>query len=130
MKRVLILFGFMSLLFSMNGQTNFGPWILLAEQNDVKIYRSYSTCDGELKVLLKVENNGANNYQVSFDSAFDLDGSILPVDLPKQIIVNAGSTAGGNCQNPDLSINPFNYITSVKLGESDYVIQNLQIVQL
>ncbi len=115
---------------SLLAQTNYGPWMLIQEQDNVKIFRSYSTCDGELKVLLKIENTNNTEVSVSFDSAFDLSGSILTTDQTKQYSIPALTTLEGNCTDLNLSVNPYDYVTTIQVGVSDYIIQNLQIVQL
>lgn len=96
----------------------------------MKIYRSYSSCEGELKVLLKIENNNTSQVTVSFDSAFDLSGSVFTTDHSMQFSIPAMTTLGGNCTDQNLSVNPYDYVTAIQLGVSDYIIQNLQIVQL
>lgn len=130
MKRIFFLFGFISLFLSLNAQTTYGPWILLQEQNEVKIYRSYSTCDGELKVLLKIENNNGSQVTVSFDSAFNMSGIVFETDHSMQFTIPAATILGGSCADQNLSVNPYDYVTNIQIGVSDYIIQNLQIVQL
>ncbi len=96
----------------------------------MKIFRSYSTCDGELKVLLKIENTNNSQVTVSFVSAFDLVGSIYETDHTMHFTIPASTTLGGNCADQNLSVNPYDYVTTIQVGVSDYIIQNLQIVQL
>lgn len=112
------------------GQTTTGPWVLLQEQQNVKIYRSYGECNGQLTVLLKIVNGNGNAVSVAFDSAFNLSGNLLPVDLKKNYTVAASSTHGGDCTTDDAKINPYNYVSTIQMGVSDYIIQNLKIVQL
>ncbi len=130
MKKILLIISLMFFAGSLPAQTNYGPWILLQEQENVKIHRSYSSCDGELRVLLKIENTGASEITVSFDSAFNLNGTVFETDHSLQFTIPAGTTLGGNCADQSLSVNPYDYVTSIQLGVSDYIIQNLQIVQL
>ncbi len=130
MKKILLLISLMFFAGSLLAQTNYGPWILLKEKDNVIIHRSYSSCEGELKVLLKIENTSASQVTVSFNSAFDLNGSIIKTDHSLQFTIPAGTTLGGNCADHSLSVNPFDYVTAIQLGVSDYIIQNLQIVQL
>jgi hypothetical protein len=115
---------------SLLAQTNYGPWMLIQEQDNVKIFRSYSTCDGELKVLLKIENNNTSQVTVSFDSAFDLSGAVFTTDHSMQFSIPAMTTLGGSCTDQNFSVNPYDYVTTIQVGVSDYIIQNLQIVQL
>lgn len=129
-KILLIIISLMIFAGSLLAQTNYGPWILLQEQDNVKIHRSYSSCEGELRILLKIENTGASDITVSFDSAFNLDGTVFETDHSLQFTIPAGTTLGGNCANQGLSVNPYEYVTSIQLGVSDYIVQNLQIVQL
>lgn len=96
----------------------------------MKIFRSYSTCDGELKVLLKIENNNSSQVTVSFDSAFDLGTSIFATDHTMQFTIPASTTLGGSCADQNFMVNPYDYVTTIQVGVSDYIIQNLQIVQL
>jgi len=130
MKKIVLITALIALVGLAWGQSNMGPWILIGDQNNVKIYRSYSTCNGDLAVMLRVENSNSIPVAVSFNSAFNLSGSILPINLPKQYVVAAKETIGGDCSAGDMKINPNNYVTTIQIGVSDYIIQNLKIVQL
>ncbi len=125
MKRILFIISMLVFSGNLMAQTSFGPWILIQEQNNVKISRSYSSCDGEIKVLLKIENNNTSQVSVKFDSAFNLNGSVFNTDHSKQITIPALTTVGGNCADQNLSVNPYNYVTTIQMGVSDYIIQNL-----
>jgi hypothetical protein len=130
MKKIFIIISLMVFAGSLLAQTNYGPWILLKEQSNVKIYRSYSSCDGELKVLLKIENNNGSQVAINFDSAFDLSGTLIDTDHSMQFTIPASTTLGGSCADQNFSVNPYDYVTTIQVGVSDYIIQNLQIVQL
>lgn len=130
MKKLVLITALIALVGLAWGQTTTGPWVLLQEQQNVKIYRSYGECNGQLTVLLKIVNGNGNAVSVAFDSAFNLSGNLLPVDLKKNYTVAASSTHGGDCTTDDAKINPYNYVSTIQMGVSDYIIQNLKIVQL
>lgn len=129
MKRFLIAISLIFLSAGIFAQDNYGPWTLLQEQNNVKVYRSYASCDGDLMVVLKIENNNGSQVSVSFDSAFNLSGNLFETDHSIQMIIPAAATSGGSCDDQNLSLNPYNFVSSIQLGVSDYIIQNLQIQQ-
>jgi len=130
MKKLLLITALIAFAGLVWGQTSTGPWVLLQEQQNVRIYRSYGECDGQLTVFLKVVNSNSNPVSVSFDSAFNLSGNVLPVELKKSYTVAASSTHGGDCSLEDTKINPYRYVSAIQMGVSDYIIQNLKIVQL
>ena len=130
MKKLVLITALIALVGLAWGQNTTGPWVLLQEQQQVKIYRSYGECNGQLTVLLKIVNGNSNAVSVAFDSAFNLSGNLLPVELKKNYMVPAGSTHGGDCTTDDAKINPYNYVSTIQMGVSDYIIRNLKIVQL
>lgn len=129
MKKLVLMTALIALVSFVWGQSSTGPWVLLQEQQQVKIYRSYGECNGQLTVLLKVVNESSKSVSVTFDSAFNLSGNILPVELKKNYTVAANSSHGGDCTAEDAKINPYQYVTSIQMGVSDYIIQNLKILQ-
>ena len=129
MKKLMLITALIALAGFAWGQTTTGPWVLLQEQQNVRIYRSYGECDGQLTVFLRVVNSNSKPVSVSFDSAFNLSGNVLPVELKKSYTVAASSTHGGDCSSEDAKINPYQYVTSIQMGVSDYIIQNLKILQ-
>lgn len=130
MKKLVLIIALLALVGLAWGQNSTGPWVLLQEQQNVRIYRSYGECNGQLTVLLKVENGNNSAVQVSFDSAFVISGNTIQVSLPKSYIVPANSTLGGDCATETMKVNPYNYVTTIMAGVSDYIIQNLKTVQL
>jgi hypothetical protein len=105
-------------------------WTLLGSKDNVKIYRAYTVCSGQLRVAIKVENANAYKVRVSWTSGFNVSGKVNAITLPLTFDVQANETLTGDCQQAVLIFDPYLYVTTVKEGVCDYTIQNLNIVVL
>ena len=105
-------------------------WTLLDSKDNVKVYRAYIMCSGQLRVAIKVENANAYKVRVSWNSAFMVSGNNVAITLPFALDAEAKATLTGDCQQAALIFDPYLYVTSVREGECDYAIRNLNIVKL
>lgn len=108
-------------------------WTLLQNKDNVKIFRTYKYCNGNEKVVLKIENNNTSKVRVSWKSLFQLsDAHNTPIDKNFSMIVEPKSTLVGDCSQDVLSVNPYQYVSTLEEGKCDYMIQdfNIEILQL
>jgi hypothetical protein len=105
-------------------------WTLLESSGNVKVYRAYIMCSGQLRVAIKVENANAYKVKVSWKSAFVVSGNNVAITLPFTLDAEANVTLSGDCQQASLLFDPYLYVTTVQEGVCDYTIQNLNIVVL
>lgn len=105
-------------------------WTLLDNKDNVKVYRAYIMCSGQLRVALKIENANAYNVRVSWNSGFNVSGSFSAITLPFTFDAQANETITGDCQQAALIFDPYMYVTFVQEGVCDYTIQNLNILAL
>lgn len=105
-------------------------WILLQTEGAISLYRAYTVQDDMPVILLKVKNSSRNNYEVSWESQFTLvDNKIIDIDKSFTVQISAQETLLGTTAGDELSLNPFNYVTTLEKGVSDYTIKNLNIIE-
>jgi hypothetical protein len=114
-------------LFNFNAYAQEPDWTLLEEQNGVKIYRAYITCEERPYVLVKIENLNKSEVTVNWKSKFMMMGKDILTEDAKSVTVAPLSTSTGDCQSSSLKINPLQFVSMLRAGVSDYSISDLTI---
>jgi hypothetical protein len=102
-------------------------WTFLKQTENVKVYFTISSCDQNPMILFKVVNENDYAVSVEWESGILQMQKLIPVDKTVSVDVEATTAITGSCGNERLTINPYNYVSWVKQGETSCSIINLKI---
>jgi len=102
-------------------------WIFLEQSENIEIYYRYSTCDNTPALQFQVVNNNDHPIFVSWATEIILNETAIPVDTRISLELEANSTVSGNCDYTLLSLNPYDYVSVIQVGETACSINNLKI---